>query len=94
MSDTPPIVVHLKWWQDDDGDTSFMRIGAMVALILGGMIVLTGLTLAVHEVITQPKTVVAGVALVGIGSGMITGTLASKALQRRAEAQIAAAAGR
>lgn len=86
MSDAS-IKVPLKWWMDDSGDVSFMRVAGMVALILGGVTILVGLFLAVWEEMT-PTKVVAGIALVGIGSGMITGVLTAKALQRRAEAQI------
>jgi len=78
----------LKWYQDDYGDTSFMRIGAMVAICLGGLIILTGLFVAIYEEIKQAK-IVDGVALTGIGVGLITAALGFKALQRGAEARIA-----
>lgn len=90
MSDAPQ-KPPLKWWQDDSGDTSMMRIGAMIGVWCGALALLAGITLAIVEVAMQSK-VTAGVSLAGIGAGLIGTVLATKALQRGAEAKIAAAA--
>jgi hypothetical protein len=86
------MVDHLKWYQDDDGDTSMMRIGAMIGIIVGGLSVLTGAVLAIYEVATQAK-VTAGATVAGIGAGLVTAVLGMKALQRGAEAKIANGGG-
>lgn len=78
----------MKWYQDDSGDPSMMRIGAMIGLAVGGLAVLCGVALAIGEVVAQAK-VVAGAAVAGIGAGLITTCLGMKALQRQAEAKIA-----
>ena len=77
----------LKWYQDDGGDTSMMRIGAMIGIIAGGIAVLVGAVLAIYEVATQAK-VTAGATMAGIGAGLIGTVLGMKALQRSAEAKI------
>jgi hypothetical protein len=77
----------LRWYQDDAGDTSFMRIGAMIGVITGALSILVGATLAVYEVLTQAK-VTEGATVAGIGAGLITTVLGMKALQRQAEAKI------
>ncbi len=87
MSDAAPNK-PLKWFMDDDGDTSMMRIGAMVGVVVGGLMVLVGGALAIYEVLTQAK-VQAGATIAGIGAGLITFVLGCKALQRGAEAKIA-----
>jgi hypothetical protein len=91
MSD-PAMKPPLKWWQDDVGDTSMMRIGAMIGVWCGALCVIAGVALAIVEVVIQSKVTAAGVALAGIGAGLIGTVLATKALQRGAEAKIAAAA--
>jgi len=82
----------LKWYQDDDGDTSLMRIGALVAIIFGGIIIIAGLFTAIYEEIVNAK-IVDGVALTGLGTALITGALGFKALQRASEAKIASGGG-
>ena len=77
----------LKWYQDDSGDTSMMRIGAMVGVVVGGAAVLAGVALAIGEVVTQAR-VTAGATVAGIGAGLITTVLGMKALQRNAEAKV------
>ena len=77
----------LKWYQDDSGDTSMMRIGAMVGVVVGGAAVLAGVVLAILEVGNQWK-VTAGATVAGIGAGLITTVLGMKALQRNAEAKV------
>lgn len=77
----------MRWWQDDSGSASMMRIGAMIAIILGCMIVLTGLTLSCVEVAYQLK-IQSGTLLVGSGTALILSALGFKALQRQAEAKI------
>ena len=64
-----------------------MRIGAMIAIALGCIIVGTGLALAIVEVVHQYH-VQAGTLLVGSGTALILSALGFKALQRQAEAKI------
>lgn len=78
----------LKWYMDDSGDTSMLRIGAMIGVLAGALVTLAGAALAVYEVITQAK-VTAGATICGVGAGLIGTVLAMKALQRQAEAKIA-----
>jgi|GEM_PF-5595966 hypothetical protein len=87
MSDVAP---HkpLRWSQDDNGDISMMRIGAMIGVCVGGAAVVAGIVLAIYEVASQAK-VTEGVALAGVGAGLISLALTTKALQRGAEAKIA-----
>ena len=79
--------VSLRWYQDDSGDTSMMRIGAMVGVVVGGLAVLVGAVLCIYEVLNQAK-VTAGATVAGIGAGLITTVLGMKALQRNAEAKV------
>jgi hypothetical protein len=81
----------VKWYQDDAGDPSMMRVGAMIGVVVGGLAVMAGVVLAVVEVATQAK-VTAGATLASIGAGLIGTVLGMKALQRGAEAKIAGGA--
>ena len=78
----------LKWYVDDNNDISLGRIGVAVGIAIGGLLALAGGALAIYEVIVQPK-ILGGVALAGIGAGLIGTSLACKAWQRQAEARIA-----
>lgn len=77
----------LKWYQDDDGDTSMMRIAAMIGVLAGGLAVIVGAALACYEVLTSAK-VQAGGTVATVGAGLIAAALGCKALQRAAEARM------
>jgi ABC-type spermidine/putrescine transport system permease subunit II len=81
------VSMSLKWYQDDSGDTSMLRIGAMIGVCVGALAVLIGVILAVVEVAMEAH-VQAGATVAGIGSGLIGTVLGMKALQRMAEAKI------
>jgi len=82
----------LKWYQDDAGDTSIGRIGFAVGVFTAGLVVFVGGGLAIVETLGKFGTA-NGVALAGIGSGMMVAAFGFKAWQRQAEAKIAIGSG-
>ena len=85
-------VEKLKWYQDDAGDTSIGRIGFAIGVIVAGLAVILGGGLAVVETLGKYGTA-NGVAIVGIGAGLMTTAFGFKAWQRQAEAKIATGSG-
>ena len=87
MSD-PATHKPLKWYQDDDGDTSLGRIVVLMGVLLGILITLSGAALLVWETLTKAGTN-NGFALAGAGIGLISAAFALKGWQRVSEAKIA-----
>ncbi len=77
----------LKWYMDDSGDTSMIRIGAMIGVVSGGIAVLAGVVVVVFEAFAKTGTSI-GSTLAGVGGGLISLALGCKALQRAAEAKM------
>lgn len=68
----------MRWYQDDKGNASTMRIIVVAAAMAGILLVGAG---AVAMYIEKPA---AGVAMT-TGAGIIAGALGAKALQKRSE---------
>lgn len=68
----------MKWYQDNLGNVSFMRIGGMVGIVVGGGLGLMG---GVAMFMQAPA---AGTAM-SVGAGLITGIAFAKGLQKKAE---------
>lgn len=77
----------IRWFQSDVNTESTMRIMAMLGTILGGIMILTGCTMAIVAVIRNTLST-DGVYALGFataGVGLITGLGFAKAKQAQAE---------
>ena len=83
--------LHLKWYQDDFGDTSLGRIVVAAGVALGILVTITGAVLLVWETVHKTGTN-NGFALAGAGIGLISAAFALKGWQRQSEMKIAGSA--
>jgi hypothetical protein len=77
----------VKWYESEAGQTSMMRIMAMIGTIAGIFLVFIGAVLAVIGLIAGHLSEVGAIAsaFVATGSGLITGLGFAKAIQAKAE---------
>lgn len=68
----------MKWWQDNLGNVSMMRIGGMIGIVTGAALSLMG---GIAMFIQAPA---AGTAM-SVGAGLITGVAFAKGLQKKVE---------
>lgn len=79
--------MSLKWYQDADKSTSMMRVGAMVAIVVGGFMILAGIALAVAMLVLERYELVSFVTVLATtGPGVIALSLGAKAWQAQKEA--------
>lgn len=72
----------VKWYEKASGDISMMRIGAMVAVVMGCFMIVSGVGLAVAMLVTKRYDLASfATVLVSTGPGMISLSLGAKALQ-------------
>lgn len=81
-------VVSKSLITDDDGKKSVVRVGILIAIILGAFITAIGAGLAVYEVLCNPQ-VRNGIALASLGSGLIVASLGAKVGQKAFESSMA-----
>jgi hypothetical protein len=67
-----------KWWQDDKGNMSSMRLIVVPSALIGQMVVISG-TIAMFLGIPE------GVSAMGVGAAMIATAQGAKAWQKQAE---------